>query len=164
MKNTEQSKRQLILEVEKNGFRRLIYRITNPDGSFLFMEETDLEDFSRPIREAGDFNVYFNEQRFWKAFVQFTSCEGLLNRQIWHQTTNEWLELTPIFIHADMKQLVQRSLAEATRELNPDNHRQIEGIRTWLQKLSQPTAVVKNPYLSVGREIMNAENTYRHAV
>lgn len=164
MKNQQQDKKELVLEVEKDGFRRLVHRITRTDGITLFMEETDLVDFSRPIREGGDFNVYFTERAFWRSFTQFTSSEGLLNRQVWHETTKEWLGLTPLFIHPDMEHLVQQSLAEATRELSANNGQQIEGIRTWLRKLAQPKAVVKNPYLSAGREIMNAENIYRHAV
>ena len=164
MKNGQQTKKERILEVEKDGFRRLIHRITKADGSVFFMEETDLIDFSRPISATGDFNVYFTERAFWKAFVRFTSREGLLNRQVWHESAKEWLGLDPLFIHSDLKHLVQNSLAEVTRELSSDGNPQIEGIRKWLRKLAQPQAVVKETYMGVGKNITNLQNTYRHAV
>ncbi len=164
MKNLQQDRKELILEVQKDGYRRLIHRIAKTDGSTLLMEETDLIDLSRPIREGGDFNVYFSKNDLWEAFTRFTSSEGLLRRQVWHESQREWLSLTPMFIHPDMRPLVQQSLTEATRELDAENPAQLEGIHTWLRKLAQPSAVIRDPYFSAGREVMNTAKAYLHAV
>jgi hypothetical protein len=154
MKNTEE--RELVLEVVKDGFRRLIFRQNIGNGSTLFLEESDLIDFSRPITENGDFNVFFTKRAFWKSFTEFTSNEGLLKKQVWHEQTNEWLNLKPVFIHADIRPLIQESLADATRNLSGDDTEQIEGLRSWLRKLSEPTTELNT--------IVNSAKKYRHAV
>ena len=155
MKSTENNK-ELVLEVVKDGYRRLVSRQEVGNGSVLFLEESDLVDFSRPLSDNDDFNVFFTMRAFWKSFIDFTSNEGLLKKQVWHQTTNEWLSLQPIFIHSDIKHLVQTSIAEATRELNPDEKELIDGIRCWLRKLAEPTTK-----LDVA---LNSQKTLRHAV
>lgn len=154
MKNTEE--RELVLEVVKDGFRRLIFRQNIGNGSTLFLEESDLIDFSRPITENGDFNVFFTKRAFWKSFTEFTSNEGLLKKQVWHEQTNEWLNLKPVFIHTDIRPLIQESLADATRNLSGDDTEQIEGLRSWLRKLSEPTTELNT--------IVNSAKKYRHAV
>lgn len=155
MKANNQDRKELVLEVRKDGFRRLIYRTRTSDGSVLFLEESDLMDFSRPMYEDNDFNVFFTERAFWKSFVDFTSTEGLLNRQVWHQSAKDWLSLTPVFIHDDIKSLVQESLAEATREIETSDTMVINGIRNWLRKLASSTEQI---------EMFNTPKKYRHAV
>ncbi|MCF8278066.1 MAG: hypothetical protein K9J17_15135 [Flavobacteriales bacterium] len=156
MKSNANNTNELVLEVVKDGFRRLVYRTYNSDGSPLFLEESDLEDFSRPISDSGDFNVFFTERAFWRSLTAYTSNEGVLNRSVWHQPANEWLDLQPVFIHADIKDLVQQSLAEVTRQLSSNNQR-AEGLRVWLRKLAQPTT-------QVDKVIANPSKKYRYAV
>lgn len=156
MKSNENTTKELVLEVQKDGYRRLIFRTDIGNGTMLFLEESDLVDFSRPLTDEGDFNVFFTKRAFWKSFTEFTSNEGLLKRQVWHEENNEWLELRPVFIHDDVKHLVQGSLADVTRNLNPDNSAQIDGIRTWLRKLSEPTTLLD--------QAINPSKTYRYAV
>ncbi len=156
MKNNADNTKELILEVVKDGYRRLIFRTDIGNGTKLYLEESDLADFSRPITENNDFNVFFTMRAFWKSFVDFTSNEGLLKRQVWHETNNEWLSLKPVFVHADVKHLVQESLSEATREIANGDLEQVEGIRTWLRKLAEPTTELDNA--------INPSKKYRHAV
>lgn len=157
MKKEECNTKCLVLEVVKDGYRRLVHRTATAGGDRLFVEESDLLDFSRPTYETNDYNVFFTERAFWKSFTEYTSTEGLLNRNVWHQSMKEWLSLSPVFIHEDIKHLVQESLAEATREINSADAKQINGIRTWLRALAQPS-----------NEIYNAINEptkkYRYAV
>lgn len=155
MKRT--AKRELVLEVVKDGFRRLVYRTWNNDGSVLFLEESDLEDFSRPLCESNDFNVYFSERAFWKSFTEYTSNEGFLNRSVWHQSADEWLQLKPLFIHQDIKLVIQNSLADATREIRINDDRKIDGIRIWLRALSKSPSSTE----SLGS---NQNESYRYAV
>lgn len=154
MKST--AKRELVLEVVKDGFRRLVFREDIGNGNTLFLEESDLTDFSRPITENGDFNVFFTKRAFWKSFTEFTSNEGLLKRQVWHQQSNEWLNLKPLFIHPDIKNLVQESIADTTRNLCTENAEEIEGLRNWLRKLSEPASQLNS--------LVTNTKTYRHAV
>ena len=156
MKNNADNTKELVLEVVKDGYRRLIFRTDIGNGTKLYLEESDLADFSRPITENNDFNVFFTMRAFWKSFVDFTSNEGLLKRQVWHETNNEWLSLKPVFVHADVKHLVQESLSEATREIANGDLEQVEGIRTWLRKLAEPTTELDNA--------INPSKKYRHAV
>ncbi|MCB9191385.1 MAG: hypothetical protein H6603_03335 [Flavobacteriales bacterium] len=155
MKSTENNK-ELVLEIVKEGYRRLVFRQKVGNGSVLFLEESDLVDFSRPLSENEDFNVFFTMRAFWKSFLEYTSNEGLLKRQVWHEATNEWLTLQPVFIHPDIKHLVQASLAEATRELNSDDTVLIDGIRNWLRKLAEPSTK-----LDIA---LNTRKNLRHAV
>lgn len=156
MKNTENNTKELVLEVVKDGYRRSIFRTDLGNGTILFLEDSDLTDFSRPISDNSDFNVFFTMRSFWKSFTDFTSNEGLLKRQVWHEANNEWLSLKPVFIHPEVKHLVQESLAEATRELVSSNAEQVEGIRTWLRKLAESTTELDR--------VMNASKKYRYAV
>ncbi len=157
MQSTKDTTRELILEVAKDGFRRLVYRTWNNDGSVLFLEESDLEDFSRPLCQSNDFNVFFSERAFWKSFTEYTSSEGFLNRTVWHESADEWLQLKPLFIHQDIKLLIQNSLADATREIRINDERKINGIRMWLRALSKSSS-------STEKVASNHLETYRHAV
>lgn len=154
MKTTEEFKRELILEVAKDGQRRMVYRTISANGDILFLEESNLEDHSRPTCDDEDFNIFFTERSFWKSFVEYTSLEGLKNRHVWHQPANEWLSLRPVFIHADIRPLIKQSLAEASREHHAEA-RQWEGMRVWLQHLSGSTRI---------ESIVEPSKNYRHAV
>ena len=155
METNDQTPRELLLEVQRDGCRRLIYRTTSVENSPLFVEESNLMDFSRPFYEGDDFNVFFTEKAFWRSFTEYTSFEGFSNRQIWHETSNEWLSLTPVFIHNDIKHLIQESLSEIIRNLSENQETEMEGIRKWLRALSTSSSsiTIKQPY-----------NTLRHAV
>ena len=155
MKSNENNTKELVLEVQKDGFRRLIFRTDIGNGTMLFLEESDLVDFSRPLTESSDFNVFFTKRAFWKSFMGYTSNEGLLNRQVWHEENNEWLNLKPVFVHKDIKHLVQNSLADVTRNLNAEDSKMIDGIRGWLRKLSEPTTELDNA--------INPSKNYRYA-
>lgn len=157
MKTSENNQKELLLEVQKDGCRRLIYRIRSVENSPLFVEESNLIDYSRPFYENDDFNVFFTEKAFWKSFTEFTSEQGFANRQVWHQTLNDWLTLEPEFIHSDIKHLIQQSLAEATRDISIEDKRQVDGIRMWLRALSQPMVQFE-------KAVVNPLQTYRHAV
>ena len=100
--------------------------------------------------------MFFTKRAFWKSFTEFTSNEGLLNRQVWHEENHEWLNLKPVFVHKDIKHLVQNSLADVTRNLDSDDAKTIDGIRCWLRKLSEPTTE-----LDIA---MNPSKKYRYAV
>lgn len=154
MQSTE-NKKELVLEVVKDGYRRLIFRQDIGNGSYLFLEESDLVDFSRPLSESNDFNVFFTERSFWKSFIEYTSNEGLLKRQVWHQQTNEWLELKPVFVHNDIKHLIQNSLSEVIRNLSNNQADELEGVRAWLRALSSTSSNIK---------INEPFNTLRYAV
>jgi hypothetical protein len=157
MKKQQNIQKELILEVQKDGFRRFIYKTSNADGSSLYLEESSLPDFSRPMSGEADHNVFFTKRAFWKSFIAYTSCEGLLKRQVWHESSKEWLNLNPVFIHNDIKHLVQQSLAKATQQLSAESGNQIDGIRGWLAKLAQSPALLQE-------SISNPQNNYRHAV
>lgn len=155
MKSTTEFKRELILEVAKEGQRRMVYRTISTNGDVLFLEESNLEDHSRPMWEDEDFNVFFTERAFWKSFIEYTSFEGLKNRHVWHQPANEWLSLRPVFIHADIRPLIKQSLAVASRELHAET-RQWDGMRVWLQYLSNSNSSIE--------AIIQPSKKYRHAV
>ncbi|MCB0756662.1 MAG: hypothetical protein H6601_04000 [Flavobacteriales bacterium] len=154
MQSTE-NKKELVLEVVKDGYRRLVFRQEIGNGSYLFLEESDLVDFSRPLSESNDFNVFFTERSFWKSFIEYTSNEGLLKRQVWHQKTNEWLDLKPLFIHNDIKHLIQNSLSDIIRNHSSSRTDELEGVRIWLRALSSNGSTIK---------IDQPHNTLRHAV
>lgn len=156
MKNSENNTKELVLEVAKDGYRRLIFRTVLGNGTTLFLEESDLIDFSRPMTENDDFNVFFTMRSFWKSFVEFTSVEGLSKRQVWHEASHEWLNLHPVFVHADVKRLIQESLSDATRCIANGDSSKVDGIRTWLQKLAEPTTELDNA--------INPSKKYRYAV
>lgn len=136
MKKHQTNPKELVLEVQKDGHRKLIYRTIAADGTPLFIEESNLVDFSRPFYEGDDFNVFFTDKAFWKSFLEYTSLDGFTNRQVWHQTSNEWLTLNPVFIHNDLKSLIQNSLAEVLRNLSTEQQSELEGVRAWLRALS----------------------------
>jgi hypothetical protein len=156
MKSNKNTIKELILEVQKDGHRRLVFRTDIGNKTMLFLEESDLVDFSRPLTENGDFNVFFTKRAFWKSFTEFTSNEGLLKRQVWHEENDEWLNLRPIFIHEDIRHLVQSSLADVTRDIDPNDSTKIDGIRNWLRRLSESTSDLN--------QSINPSRTYRHAV
>ena len=156
MKSNKNTIKELILEVQKDGYRRLVFRTDIGNKTMLFLEESDLVDFSRPLTENGDFNVFFTKRAFWKSFTEFTSNEGLLKRQVWHEENDEWLNLRPIFIHEDIRNLVQSSLADVTRNIDPNDSTKIDGIRNWLRRLSEWTSDLN--------QSINPSRTYRHAV
>lgn len=128
--------KELILEVVKDGYRRLVYRQVSENGNVIYLEESDIIDFSRPISDNGDYNVFFSKRELWKSITEFTSNEGLLRRQAWHQKTNEWLELNPFFIHKSISPLVQESLSEVLKNLTTQKPRELEGVRNWLRAVS----------------------------
>ena len=84
------------------------------------------------------------------------SMEDIFSHWIWHETNHEWLSLTPVFVHEDVKHLIQGSLAEATRSIQNGDASKVEGIRTWLRKLAEPTTELENT--------INASKKYRYAV
>ena len=155
METNTSTQRELLLEVQQDGCRRLIYRTKSADNSPLFVEESNLVDFSRPFYEGNDFNVFFTERAFWKSFIEYTSLEGFSNRQVWHEATNEWLDLRPVFVHNDIKHLIQESLSDAIRNLSNEPSNNLEGIRIWLRALSnsKTVATIQQPF-----------NTLRYAV
>jgi hypothetical protein len=153
MKKQQTNPKELVLEVQKDGHRKLIYRTIAADGTPLFIEESNLVDFSRPFYEGDDFNVFFTDKAFWKSFLEYTSSDGFTNRQVWHQTTNEWLTLRPIFIHKDVQHLIQESIADVLRNLSTDQQSELEGVRSWLRALS-----------GVETQNTNSFKTLRHAV
>ena len=61
-----------------------------------------------------------------------------------------------VFVHEDVKHLIQGSLAEATRSIQNGDASKVEGIRTWLRKLAEPTTELENT--------INASKKYRYAV
>ena len=152
---TTENKKELVLEVVKDGYRRLVFKQDIGNGNHLFLEESDLVDFSRPLTDNNDFNVFFTKRAFWKSFTEFTSNEGLLKRQVWHQQTNDWLQLKPVFIHSSIRSLVQESLSEAVRNLSGNEGEEMEGIRCWLRALSSTSTDV---------QIRSPFKTLRHAV
>lgn len=156
MKTNANNTKELVLEVVKDGYRRLIFRTDIGNGTTLFLEESDLIDFSRPLTDNSDFNVFFTMRAFWKSFTEFTSIEGLSKRQVWHEASNEWLSLNPVFVHEDVKHLIRESLSEATRGIQNGDMQNVEGIRTWLRKLAEPTTELENA--------INPSKKYRHAV
>lgn len=99
--------------------------------------------------------MFFTKRAFWKSFVEFTSLEGFSSRQVWHETTNEWLDLKPVFVHSDIKPLIQETLSDAIRNLSDNEPRKLDGIRAWLRALSTSKA---EP------QIQKPFKTLRHAV
>lgn len=132
--------KELILEVVKDGYRRLVYRQVSENGNVIYLEESDIIDFSRPISDNGDYNVFFSKRELWKSLTEFTSNEGLLKRQVWHQKTNEWLALNPIFVHQSISSLVQESLSLVLKNLTTQKPEELEGVRNWLRAVSTSRA------------------------
>lgn len=143
MENTANNK-ELLLEVEKGGYRRLLYRQITELGDTIYLEESDLVDFSRPLNDNSDFSVFFSLRAFWKSFTDYTSNEGLLNRQVWHQNTNEWLELHPVFVHENMRAVIQESLRKLIKENLNQQQQELDGIRFWLKALSTAPVIRKS--------------------
>ncbi len=147
--------KQLLLEVQKDGFRCQIFRVLSPSGQELFVEESDLQDCSRSISDDLGHPLYFSMKDAWMAVVGFTSPEGLLRKQVWHQSSAEWIGLSPQFIHADLRPLVQRWLSQVTRDAAL-NRSVSESIGQWLHALSMDESL-----MTTG--LFNEFNTYRHA-
>lgn len=143
MQNT-QNNRELLLEVEKDGHRKMLYRQFTNSGEEIFLEESDLVDFSRPLNENSDFNVFFSLRDFWNSFIEYTSNEGLLNRQVWHQNSNEWIDLKPIFVHENMRTVIQQSITRLIRNDVNKHQLKMDGIRYWLKALSTATVTRKS--------------------
>lgn len=148
-------RKELLLELQKDGHRSLLYRTMLPSGKEMFIEETDLPDCSRVQSSEDGYPVHFSMKDAWAAITRYTSSEGLVRRQVWHQGDAEWLGLAPTFIHADLRPLVQRSLAKATHDAAL-NHSVTESIGLWLRSLTADNA-------RFDHGIFNQQNTYRHA-
>jgi len=157
MKATQFNSKELVLELTKDGFRRMVYRTVNNDGSVIFLEESDLVDYSRPLNDSSDFNVFFSAKAFWRAVTEYTDRESFENSSVWHQHQGDWLTLEPALVHDDIKPLIQESLAEAIRNVSIENRHQVEGIRHWLCALSQPAT-------SFEKLKDQHSKLYRHAV
>jgi len=154
MRTRPNARKQLLLEVQKDGFRSSIHRITSPSGQDIFVEESDLQDCSRPVSDEMGHPVHFSMKDAWMAVTGYTSPEGLMRRQVWHQTSAEWVGLSPVFIHADLRPLVQRSLAQVTRDAAL-NRSVTESIGLWLRALAPDDAFVN--------EDLFTAKSYRHA-
>lgn len=155
MRTRNEYSRELLLEVERNGFRRLIYRTVLLSGREVFVEESDLPDCSRTEMEEGGFPVHFSMRDAWTAITAYTSPEGLMARQVWHEGGTEWVALNPVFIHDDLRPLVQRSLSQVTRDAAL-NQTVTASIGQWLRALTQ-----QRSYVNTG--LFTESNTYRHA-
>ena len=155
MRTTSNAQRQLLLEVQKDGCRSMLYRLVSPSGQEMFIEESDLNDCSRPMSDDLGHPVHFSMKDGWTAITGFTSPEGMLRRQVWHQASAEWVGLVPTFIHADLRPLVQRSLAQVTRDAAL-NRSVTESIGLWLRALSPDDAFVAS-------DLFSTTKTYRHA-
>ncbi len=153
MRTRNEFNRELLLEVQHNGFRTLIYRTLSPSGREVFVSESDMPDCARPDDEG--YPMYFSMSEAWASVVRYVSPEGLMRRQVWHEGGTEWLDLTPAYIHPDMRPLVQRSLALATRNAALDRT-VTASIGHWLRALTEQEA-----HVSIG--LFNHYNTYRHA-
>jgi len=143
MRTRKEQYRELLLEVERNGFRCLLYRSTTASGREVFMEESDLPDCSRPQSDDLGYPMHFSMKEAWAAITGYTSPEGL------------WASLHPVFVHSDLRPLVQRSLAQVTRDASL-SHSVTKGIGQWLRALT-----IENAPASHG--LFNHVNTYRHA-
>ena len=130
--------------MEKDGHRRLLYKQVTESGDAIYLEESDLADFSRPLTDSSDFSVFFSLHAFWKSFTEYTSNEGLLNRQVWHQNTNEWLDLQPVFVHENMRAVVQESLRKLIKDNLNQQRQELDGIRFWLKALSTAPVIRKS--------------------
>ncbi|MCF8259029.1 MAG: hypothetical protein K9J06_15850 [Flavobacteriales bacterium] len=155
MRTRRSPHRELLLEVEHNGFRCIIHRSLTPAGAEIFIEESDLPDCSRPQSDDMGYPVHFGMKDAWSALTAYTSPEGMVARRVWHQGRSEWIGLTPVFIHSDLRPLVQRSLAQVTRDAAID-HTVTNSIGQWLRALSPDSTPVSNG-------LFNHLNTYRHA-
>ncbi len=155
MRTRRENHRELLLEVEHNGHRCSLYRSTTPTGREIFIEESDLMDCSRPMSDDAGYPLHFSMKDAWSAIVAYTTPEGLLARKAWHLGGSEWTALNPRFIHEDLRPLVQRSLAQVTRDAALDR-RVTSHIGAWLHALTVPS-----PALSIG--LFDHLNTYRHA-
>lgn len=154
MRTRNECPRELLLEVERNGFRRLIYRTMLPSGREVFVEESDMPDCALP-QDGDGYPVHFSMREAWAAITAYTSPEGLLSRQAWHQGGTEWVGLSPVFIHADLRPLVQRALSHVTRDAAL-NHSVTASIGQWLRALTQEQSCI-----STG--LFTTSNSYRHA-
>jgi hypothetical protein len=155
MRTRRENHRELMLEVEHNGFRCIVHRTTTAGGREVFIEESDLLDCSRPADDEQGYPVHFSMKEAWAAINGYTSIEGMLARRAWHLGGSEWMGLNPVFIHPDMRPLVQRSLAQVTRDASLNN-RVSANIGQWLRALTQESAPVSNG-------LFNHVNSYRHA-
>jgi len=153
MRTRNDFNRELLLEVQHNGFRTLIHRTLTASGRQVFIEESDMPDCSRPDDEG--YPMHFSMSEAWAAVVRYTSPEGLMGRQAWHQGGDEWVGLRPVYIHPDLRPLVQRSLAQMTRNAALDRT-VTASIGHWLRALTEKECAV-----SIG--LFNHSNTYRHA-
>ncbi len=155
MRTRRDNHRELLLEVERNGFRCTIHRSTTASGREIFIEESDLLDCSRPSSDDMGYPVHFSMKDAWACILGYTSPEAMLARRAWHQGGSEWTSLTPMFIHPDLRPLVQRSLAQVTRDAALDR-KVTNDLGAWLHALT-----TASPNLSTG--LFQTTNTYRHA-
>lgn len=153
MRTRKHHNKELLLEVQHNGFRTLIYRTLAPSGREVFIGESDMPDCARLDDEG--YPMYFSMAEAWASVVHYVSPEGLMHRQVWHEGGTEWVGLTPISIHPDLRPLVQRSLALVTRNAALDRT-VTASIGHWLRALTE-----QEQHVSFG--LFNHQNTYRHA-
>lgn len=144
-----------MLEVERNGSRCTLHRTTTASGREILIEESDLLDCSRPTADDMGYPIHFSMREAWAAIVGYTSPEALTTRRAWHQGGSEWTSLTPRFIHPDLRPLVQRSLAQVTRDAALDL-KVTNDLGAWLHALTTPP----HPLVT---GLFNHANTYRHA-
>jgi hypothetical protein len=147
MNNSNQTP-ELILELNFDDCRSLLYRLMTDDGTVMYYEESDITDHNRPVGMENSVPLYYSLESAWKAISGFVSHSGLANRGAWHQESNEWLNLKPSSVHRLIRPFIMRSLSATTRNIEGLKQNEIDGLRNWITRTTSESPLKLNTHLS----------------
>ncbi|MFT5054014.1 MAG: hypothetical protein ACI9FU_002227 [Granulosicoccus sp.] len=147
MNNSNQTP-ELILELNFQDRRSLLYRLMTDDGTVMYYEESDITDHNRPIGMENSVPLYYSLESAWKAISGFVSHAGLTGRSTWHEESNDWLNLKPSFVHRLIRPFIMRSLSDQTRNIEGLKQIEIAGLRTWITRITSESPLKLNTHLS----------------
>ncbi len=142
--NTSSQTPELILELNFQDRRSLLYRLMTDDGTVMYYEESDIKDLNRPVGMENSVPLYYSLESAWKAISGFVSKAGLMARGAWHEESCDWLHLNPTFVHNLIRPLIKRSLSARTRNIEGLKQDEINGLRNWITRTTSETPLKLN--------------------
>ena len=142
--NTTDQTPELMLELNFEDRRSLLYRLITDDGTVMYYEESDIADLNRPVGMENSVPLYYSLESAWKAITGFVSQKGFNARSSWHEKSCDWLQLKPGFVHTLIRPFIMRSLSDQTRSIEGLQENEIDGLRNWINTTASPSPLKLN--------------------
>lgn len=152
--NTTDQTPELMLELNFEDRRSLLYRLITDDGTVMYYEESDITDLNRPVGMENSVPLYYSLESAWKAITSFVSQKGFNKRSSWHDKSCDWLQLKPGFVHTLIRPFIMRSLSDQTQSIEGLQQTEVDGLRYWINHTTSPSPLKLN---------IHSTNTTDHA-